>query len=254
MGERDTGKGPPLKGSAMVGEDTERLREYALLVSNLLHDLRTPLGSIAGGASVLDQYSDNLDEAAKSRICDGIMEQTRRLDSLFTALGALARARTDTLQREARIVELNELLRGLWAVDPNSGGLPGDTSLLREEVLVFTDPTVIRVLLTSMLGLAALFAPDNGRPALSLALDGGTVTIAIESGIRDDGHILLEKLLEGRASDAGTRLDPKAAAISLAAIQEVVHSLGGDFDIRYDDGRLGQTVSLKTTDDPDRAG
>jgi len=239
-----------------MDEDIERLREYALLISNLLHDLRTPLGSIAGGASVLDQYSDKLDEAAKSRICDGIMEQTRRLDSLFTALAALARARTGTLQREARSVELNELLRGLWAVDPNSGGSPGDTSLSREEVFLFTDPAVIRVLLTSMLGLAAFFAPGNGRPALSLALDGETVTIAIESATRDDGHIRLRKMLEGRGPGAMTHPEPKADAISLAAILEVVHSLGGEFDILHDEAgrRLRQTVSLKTTDNPDRAG
>ena len=256
MTGRDTSEEPPQRDDAMGDGDTEHLREYALLISNLLHDLRSPLGSIAGGASVLDQYADKLDGPAKSRVCDGIIEQTRRLDTLFTALAALARARTGTLQRETGAVELNELLRGVWTVDPNSSGLPGATSLLREEVFLRTDPAAIRIMLTLMLGLAALFSPDDGEPVLLLALKGTKAVITIECGIHDDGRVRLEKLLEGRCPGVRSNPDAKADAICLAAIQEVVHSLGGNFDILHNDadGRLRQTVSLRTVNVPKRAG
>lgn len=252
MTQRDVSDGKPRPESQIAEKNVQRLGDYALLISQLVHEFRTPLSSIVGGASILDQYSERLDGPAKSRICTGIMDQARRLDTLFTALAAIARARTVTLVRQEQVFELNELLRGLWAADPNSSDSPGGISLLREEVFLETDPAVIRTILSLMLGLAAFYSPVDRDASLSLTLDGERVAVVVESGVRADEAARLSMLLDGRSSAASLQPEARCDAICLAAIQEIVNSLGEVFDIQYKDadGRLSQTVKLKTSNVP----
>lgn len=238
----------PQPGNRYTDDDVQRLQDYALLISKLLHELRTPLGSIVGGASVLDQYGGKLDKPGKSRICAGMMDQAHRLDSLFTALAGVARARTGTLVRQPQVFELNELLRGLWTTDHNSSGSPRDIHLLREEVFLETDPAVIRLLVSTMLGLAVLSAPDPCNPSLFLVLEPETAVIKLHCGSREDVAARLDTLIDSGHHLAPSQIEARSDAISLAAIREVVDSLGGKFDIQRNEaeGLLYQTVRLMT--------
>lgn len=247
MNERDTGNAPS-PGNAKAPGDAERLRDYARLVSDLIHEFRTPLGSIVGAASVLNQYGEALEEPVRSRVCSGIMEQAHHLDHLLTALAAMARARTGTLVREARTFELNELLRGLSGTFHARQQTPAGISLPREEIFLETDPAAVGSLISIMLSLAHVYASGDDDVALSLASEANAAVVTVDSAVRDDERSRAINLVAGYSPGASLELRATTDAVYLAAIHEIVHILGGELRIQYMEsaGRLCQTARLQT--------
>lgn len=224
------------------------LPDYARLVSDLVHDFRTPLGSIVGAASALDDYADGIDTATRSRLCAGIIDEARRLDHLLTSLAAIAKARTGTLIREEKRVELNELLRGLASKVRERHSRPVRISVQPQDIFLTGDPAVLQTLLFAMLDLAGLYAPGEDGVELSLSGDGDAAAILqVTSGVSSERVARLSSLLDGQTCQEGEEESRVPAdTVFLAAIQEVVHILGGTLVIQHNDEMacLHQTVRL----------
>ncbi len=91
--------------TARLEARTERLR--SALLSSVSHDLRTPLASIAGAASTLEQGHDTLDASTRLGLTRGIVQESRRLSDLIANLVFATRldAGGITLHRDWTTVE-----------------------------------------------------------------------------------------------------------------------------------------------------
>lgn len=87
--------------------DAERERLRAALLSSVSHDLRTPLASITGAASALEQSPSHLDEATRREMARTIVEESERLSSLISNLVFATRLESGAiaLRREWTTVE-----------------------------------------------------------------------------------------------------------------------------------------------------
>lgn len=242
MNSRD---GARVSSSRNAGKQTPD-SDLAAMVSHLVHEFRTPLGSIVGAASTLDEYADDIDAATRSKLCAGIVAEAQQLDHLLTGLSVLAKARTGLLIDEESKVELNELLRGLSTKVRLRYGRPVTISVLPGDIILKADPAALQALVFTMLDLADIFAADDGRLDLSLFDDGRFAELALASGVRHDDAGLLSQLLDGLPTRGRADAHVAAHAVFLAAIQEVVHILGGEISLQHDSSAadLRQTVRL----------
>lgn len=221
---------------------TRDLSDYARLVAGLVHDFRTPLGSIVGAASTLDDYADVIDPETRSRLCGGIIDGAHHLDHLLTGLATLAKARSEMLANATDAVELNELLQGMSESAQQRHDIPVKFSLQPQDLVVIGDPAALRAMILAMFDLAAGFAPDGSSLDLSLGKSDGHAQLKLVSPVRRDSSMLLRQILDGAQSDSRIT----ANAVFVAAIREVVHILDGQVSLHHDEGTkdLSQTVRL----------
>lgn len=219
------------------------LTDYARLVAGLVHDFRSPLGSIVGAASTLDEYADVIDSETRSRLCGGIIHGAQHLDHLLTGLATLAKARSSSLGGE-RDVELNDLLHGMAAELRERHENPVKITLQSQDIIVSGNPDILRAMILAMSDLAGGFSPHDGRTRFLLAKQDGEARLQMDSAVRDNSHTLLESALKSDGPDGRV----SANAVFVAAIREVVHILGGKVSLQHNQGGrdLRQTVSLPT--------
>lgn len=217
------------------------LTDYTRLVAGLVHDFRTPLGSIVGAASTLDEYADVIDGETRSKLCGGIIHGAQHLDHLLTGLATLAKARSPSVGDE-RDVELNDLLQGMSAELQGRHVNSIKITLQSQDIMICGDPAMVRAMILAMFDLAGGFAPDGADAAFSLVQVDGDAQLRMESPVRKDSTMLLKSVLNGAGSD--DRMS--ANVVFVAAIREVVHILGGQVSFQHDEGAmdLSQTVSL----------
>lgn len=216
--------------------------DYARLLAGMTHDFRTPLGSIVGAASTLDDYADAIDPETRSRLCSAIIDGAQHLDQLLSGLTAIARVRTDFYADETSPVELNEILQGMSAQAGQRHARPVRISVNSSDLIVNGHPAALQSLILAMLDLANGFMPDDDAVDISLSENDGFAVLRMTSGVHDDAAARLGQTLDG--VPAGVRVP--AHAVYVAAISEVVHISGGKVSISHDpgDSGLSQTVRL----------
>lgn len=93
---------------ARVATETERLR--AALLSSLSHDLRTPLASIFGAATSLNNYDATLSRSERLELVQTIQEEAERLNRFVQNLLDMTRIGAGALIPRADWVDLADIL------------------------------------------------------------------------------------------------------------------------------------------------
>jgi len=90
-------------------KETDRLRRE--LISNVSHDLRTPLASMLGYVDTLLLKNDQLSSAERQHYLDIVRNHTRRLESLIGDLFELSMLEADGVHLSMEFFPLTELLQ-----------------------------------------------------------------------------------------------------------------------------------------------
>jgi two-component system sensor histidine kinase KdpD len=237
---------------AAANAESERLR--SALLSSISHDLRTPLASILGSVTSLNDFGDRLDEATRRDLLSAIEEETRRLSRFVTDILDMTRLETGTLDLATDWVDLADVVRG--AVVRTERLHPGRPIRLGEiaDPLVLTgNATLLEQVMFNLIDNAIKFSDPSGAIDVRLRRDGTAARIEVEDegvGIPEDE---LERVFEkfhrvvrgdGRAAGTG---------LGLAICRGVVGAMGGTIVAQSPirDGRGTRiTVRLPLPPDP----
>jgi signal transduction histidine kinase len=159
----------------------ERLFAVGQLAAGLAHELRNPLGSVAGAAGIL-QRNANL-EPKYQECLEIINKESQRLNRLLTEFLDFARPRPPKFQA----VDVDELLDSV--IQLASHGIARSTVELRKVVTqplprIDGDPEMLKQLLLNLVINAIQAMPDGGDVAVSAALRDGKMLISVQ----DQGH------------------------------------------------------------------
>jgi two-component system sensor histidine kinase KdpD len=121
--------------SARIEAESERLRNA--LLSSVSHDLRTPLATIAGSASVLQASGPELDESTRAELTDGIVREAGRLNDLIANLMFATRLEAGGVELKREWTTVEEVVgaglarhREALATRPMTVRIPSDLPLL----------------------------------------------------------------------------------------------------------------------------
>lgn len=209
-----------LRNAQLAEVEDRRIRELRELdavkydfLSILTHELRTPMTSMAGSASLLRTRWDVIEPERRERFLDSIERNTLRLSKLIDdVFDALRAERTDLP------VELTEV--DLVPIVVESSDLV-ERSPIHELVLdirpsaptVLADPARIQQVLDNLLSNAVKYSPDGGRVTIGLRqdLDEAVLTIrdagiGIPADRLDRAFGRFERLHTDRRAISGTGL------------------------------------------------
>jgi PAS domain S-box-containing protein len=152
---------------------SERTREMSILNRELeafsysvSHDLRTPLRSVDGYASLLaEEYGDALAPEGRSYV-ERIRKSARRMGQLITDLLTLAHLNRTELRRQS--VDLSKMARAVAAELTASDPGRDVQWQIDEGMRLFADPGLMRVVLQNLLGNAWKYTGQTPQAHIAL--------------------------------------------------------------------------------------
>jgi two-component system sensor histidine kinase KdpD len=214
--------------AARIEAESERMR--SALLSSVSHDLRTPLATIAGAASTLQQPGALLDKSTQSELIDSIVREADRLNDLIANLMFATRLESGGVDLRREWTTLEELLgvglsrhRDALAARPFKVTIPGDLPLVR------VDNAMLPQVVHNLIDNALRYTPPGTPIRIAAWAADAQVVVKVEDegpGLtKDEMSKVFQRFYRGRT--AQTRDARGGIGLGLTICEGIVKAHGG---------------------------
>ncbi|MBB6673594.1 HAMP domain-containing protein [Cohnella nanjingensis] len=222
----------------MAGElkQLEQMRQD--FVSNVSHEIQSPLTSIRGFSKALKQQPD-LKEEVRDRYLGTIERESERLSRLVDNLLQLASLESDHHPFHFTTFELDEQLRrAVLACEPQWANKRLEIRLDLPKVKLTADADQMNQVWINLLSNAIKFTPPQGVIHVSLTVYTDKVTVTIlDSGIgiaAENKERIFERFYK---ADASRQRKIEGSGLGLAIVRKIIHLHNGSITVKSDVGK-----------------
>ncbi len=214
------------------------------LITNVSHDLRTPLTSIIGYLNLIknEQYEN---QAQLQEYFDTIYTKSHRLNYLIDELFEFTRLSSPDVQLNLSKVDLPSLLQqivGEYIPLFEKEQLLVRNTITNEDIPVLIDVEKMVRVYENLFMNAIKYSSKPSKILLSLHSIGDTVTLKVSNKVEhppvDDVNKLFERFFRGDKS----RKDEQGTGLGLAISKRIVELHDGDIHAEYRDGWISFIV------------
>jgi two-component system sensor histidine kinase KdpD len=220
--------------------ETERLRNS--LLSSVSHDLRTPLASITGAASLLVEQGAAVNDAAKRELAESILDESDRLNRLVVNLLDLTRLEAGAIQLKKELQPIEEVIGVvLERMERQLRDHPVAVDIPADLPPIFIDSLLIQQVLINLLDNAVKFSPKGSGIELHCRQVAGALVLELS----DLGHGIPageEQRIFEKFHRASTHVQ-SGSGIGLAICRGIVKLHGGELTAENRPGG-GATIRL----------
>jgi two-component system sensor histidine kinase KdpD len=214
---------------ALVSMESERLRNS--LLSAISHDLRTPLTTIVGFASMLAEANGDTHAPANAELIEAIHDESLRMTSIVTNLLDMARLQAGGLKLKLQWSLLEETVgAALRACRRVLAGRPVEVRLPADLPFLQLDAVLMERLFSNLLENAAKYTPGGSK----LIISAQAVSVEGKPFVRvcvDDNGPGLPAGMEDRVFEKFTRGEKESAkpgiGLGLSICRAIVEAHGG---------------------------
>jgi signal transduction histidine kinase len=170
--------------------ESDRLRRE--LVSNVSHDLRTPLASMQGYLETLLIKDGALDPVTKKQYLEVAHRQSKHLATLVSQLFELSKLEAGKVQPEFEVFSLTELLFDVlqdYELSAQESGLSLQAQVPDENIMIKADISLMQRVLRNLIDNAFTHSQAKGEIKLSLEIVDSQVVV----GVGDTGEGIAEE-------------------------------------------------------------
>lgn len=212
-------------------------------ISNVSHELKTPLAVMQNYAAMLQQ--PDLPGEKRIEYAKSVGEASRRLADLVTNILKLNKLENQQIFPDKQRFNLGEQLcecllnfENIW----ESKGLNIDSEI-QDDVYVEADRELLTLVWNNLFSNAMKFTEPGGSVSLRLQTDGDTAVVQVSDtgcGISPEvGAHIFEKFYQGDTSHAA-----QGNGLGLALVKRVVDVGGGDISVQSSVG-VGSTFTVR---------
>lgn len=228
-----------LNAMAMELEKNEVLKTD--FISNVSHEIKTPVSIIKSYASLLEKEAD-LEKRAEYR--HQIALASNRLSELVTNILQLNKLENQALKLEYKMIRLDDMLADSII---NFERIIEEKKLEIEcdfdEVVVSSSKSYLEIIWNNLISNAIKFTEPGGKIYVSAKwIDGEAVVIVRDTGCGIDaetGKRIFDKFYQGETSHSG-----EGNGLGLALVKKVIDVLGGEISVSSELGK-GTTFTVK---------
>jgi signal transduction histidine kinase len=212
-------------------------------ISNVSHEIQSPLTSIRGFARVLQDDALNSDE--RLHYLTIIEAESMRLSKLSDNLLALASLDAENRPFEPRPYRLDKQIRDIiLASEPQWTGKAIELDVSLAEITITADDELLSEVWINLLSNSIKFTPEGGRICVELGQQDGRVVFGIsDTGIgiseQDQAHIF-ERFF--KADKSRTRSNGGGSGLGLSIAQKIVEMHQGTIAVK---STLGQGTTFR---------
>ncbi len=213
----------------------ERLSALGQLSAGLAHEIRNPLASISGAASILQRNPDL--DAKQSKCVEIIAHECQRLNGLLTNFLNFARPRAPRYQ----MVDIEALLDRVLLLAGH--GVQGKAVRFEKQVAsglprVECDPEQLEQVLLNLAINAVEASPDGGKVILAAALEDRRIALRVI----DEGHGVAPADID-RLFDPFFTTKEHGTGLGLPVAHQIMRQMGGSILAQRNTG-AGMTFSV----------
>jgi PAS domain S-box-containing protein len=229
-------------------EELDRMKNQFL--STISHELKTPLTSIKGYASLLKSEKLGALSVEQKKGIEIVDEEAQRLNELITNLLDLAKLETGKVQLKLERTDMNELIHSVITelkkeADEKAVKIKFNPSVLQKIKL---DPKLIELALKNIISNAIKYNREKGQVEVSAKEENSKIVVSVSDtgrGIEKDRLVELfnkfHQLDEHMVRYAG------GTGIGLAIVKSVLEKHNGIIDVKSTAGKgTAVTFSLPT--------
>ncbi len=220
-------------------QQLERMRRE--FVSNVSHEVQSPLTSIFGYALALKQAGITDDQ--RSRYLDIIIAEADRMSKMSDSLLKLSLLESQSQQLQLATFSLDEQIRRvIVAIQPQWSARSIRFELNLKAVRIMADHDQLNQVWTNILGNSIKFSTDGGMISVNMKQDIKNVTVQItDTGIGispEDQKRIFERFFK---ADRSHSRKYGGSGMGLAIVKQIVSLHQGDIRVESEPGR-GTTV------------
>ena len=199
------------------------------MVMYLAHDIKTPLTSVIGYLSLLDEAPD-MPVEQKAKYVNITLEKAHRLEKLVDEFFEITRYNFQAIALSKEIIDLHYMLLQMTDEFRPALGAKGQQIALHvpEDLSVYGDPDKLARVFNNILKNAVAYSDDNSTIEITAGISGDMVLIAF----KNSGNVPRDKLVS--IFDKFYRLDSARSSctggtgLGLAIAREIILSHGGE--------------------------
>ena len=232
-----------------VQNEVKNQRLKTDLISNVSHDLKTPLTSMISYLDILEKEGlDSEDAPAHLAI---VREKTERLKTLTEELFEAAKASSGNIPCEIETIDLAALIDQSLAEmgDRLAGkGLDIRKKIRTDQTLVLADGKLLYRVLENLLGNISKYALENSRVYIDVSkpeIPGapGKTLLEVKNISRDELNITPDELME-RFTRGDQSRTTEGSGLGLAIAKDLTTLMGGTFTITIDGDMFKVSILL----------
>lgn len=218
------------------------------LVMYLAHDIRTPLTSVIGYLSLLDEAPD-MPAEQKEKYVSIALKKSIRLEKLINEFFEITRYNTQQIKLTKVNVDLYYMLVQLIDEFYPALSAKGNSALLNadENLTVYADSEKLARVFNNILKNAVAYSYPNTEIIISAKVDKDRITVTFENHSQTIPSEQLSSIFDkfNRLDDA-RKSDTGGAGLGLSIAYEIVRLHGGEISAQSENDTITFTVSLPT--------
>jgi signal transduction histidine kinase len=220
-----------------IDEDSRSRRTF---LSNIAHELRTPVAIIQGTAEQLEAGSLRTPEE-KDRAIGLVHLEIQNLTRLIDDLSTLGRLEEAKLRLDLQPVDTHDIaseaVRGLKQAAWRQRKVSIENLVPPDLPLAFADPGRVRQVIHNLLFNALRHTPEGGLVVVQGAVAGGTVELSVsDTGIGIPPEKLEQVFTRYYQAELSER-SREGSGLGLHIVQQLVEAQGGTITIQSDVGK-----------------
>ncbi|MFR4813931.1 histidine kinase dimerization/phospho-acceptor domain-containing protein [Peptoniphilus sp.] len=220
---------------------SERLKTE--LITNVSHDLKTPLTSILNYSDLLSKEDNSQEEAKEyARI---INEKSNKLRVLIEDLFEVSKATSNNIELDRQELDFNSLVAqsiGEWEDKIKENNIEIISNLPEEKVMLNLDGQKFSRVLDNLFSNISKYALENTRVYVDLRDEGG-VKLTIKNISKYPLNISAEELMERFTRGEKSRTT-SGSGLGLSIASSFVRAHGASFDIDIDGDLFKVTIEF----------
>ena len=227
-----------------VDEKMKSERFKAELITNVSHDLKTPLTSIINYVNLL-KSTQQTDPKAIDYI-EVLDRKSQRLKKLTEDLVEASKASTGVLSVTREKIGMSQLIdqaTAEWEEKLSDRRLTLVTTLPEGETWVYADGRHLWRVIDNLLSNCAKYAMEGTRIYLDLERGKGQVALSVKNISRDPLNVPAERLMERFVRGEESR-STEGSGLGLSIARSLTELQGGSFDLAVDGDLFKAIVTL----------
>ena len=234
-------------GEGMNRAVDQRMRSERLkteLITNVSHDIKTPLTSIVNYVDLLQKEELPPEAAEYVAVLD---RQSRRLKKLTEDLVEASKASTGNIKVELQPIVVNEIIHqavGDYDQRLTAGRLETIVNTYQGNVCALADGRLLWRVLDNLLSNVCKYAMAGSRVYIDLSEKEGRVFLSMKNVSRDPLNISAEELMERFVRGDASR-HTEGSGLGLNIAKSLMELMGGTFSISVDGDLFKAELTLK---------